>query len=68
VIVLALALVTALAPLPAAQASGQPDTVVVHSGALTLRAMLWRPRGSGPFPAVMFNHGSYTFLDEGLQR
>jgi dienelactone hydrolase len=35
-----------------------PDTVVVRSGALELRALLWHPKGSGPFPAVLFNHGS----------
>ena len=62
-IVLALALATALAPQTADQASGQPDTVVVNSGALTLRALLWRPHGIGPFPAVMFNHGSFSTDD-----
>jgi len=40
------------------QAAGGPDTVAVQSGALELRALLWRPRGHGPFPAVLFNHGS----------
>jgi dienelactone hydrolase len=25
-----------------------------------LRGLVWRPAGSGPFPAVLFNHGSYT--------
>jgi carboxymethylenebutenolidase len=40
-----------------AQAVG-PDTVVVHSGSLALRALLYRPQGPGPFPAVLFNHGS----------
>ena len=34
------------------------DTVVVKSGALTLRALLWRPAGNGPFPAIVYNHGS----------
>jgi dienelactone hydrolase len=34
-----------------------PDTVVVRSGGLQLRALLWRPKGTGPFPAVLFNHG-----------
>ena len=38
--------------------SGAPDTVVVHSGSLTLRGLLWRPDGPGPFPAVLYNHGS----------
>src|SRR4030095_1666434 len=33
------------------------DTVVVRSGALHLRALLWQPSGKGPFPAVLFNHG-----------
>ena len=40
-----------------ARAAG-PDTVVVHSGSLALRALLYRPQGPGPFPAVLFNHGS----------
>ena len=40
-----------------AQAAG-PDTVVIQSGGLELRALLYRPEGPGPFPAVLFNHGS----------
>src|SRR5262245_38796452 len=35
-----------------------PDTVVINSGDLKLRALLYRPQGPGPFPAVLFNHGS----------
>ena len=35
-----------------------PETVVVQSGGLTLRGLLWSPAGRGPFPAVLFNHGS----------
>ena len=35
-----------------------PETVVVPSGKLRLKAFLWRPSGSGPFPVVLFNHGS----------
>ena len=35
-----------------------PDTVVVQSGSLTLRGLLWKPSGAGPFPAVLYNHGS----------
>lgn len=56
---LALVLASALAPAVQGQAPGEPDTVTVQSGALALRALVWRPRGRGPFPAVMFSHGSY---------
>ena len=35
-----------------------PQTVEISSGALRLKAFLWTPPGSGPFPAVLFNHGS----------
>src|SRR5215831_15149022 len=35
-----------------------PETVVVPSGKLRLRAFLWKPNGPGPFPTVLFNHGS----------
>ncbi|PYK97636.1 MAG: hypothetical protein DME32_15495 [Verrucomicrobia bacterium] len=34
------------------------ETVVVPSGALRLKAFLWRPKGTGPFPVVLFSHGS----------
>jgi hypothetical protein len=40
------------------QTSGGPETVVVHSGSATLHAMLWRPQGRGPLPAILLNHGS----------
>jgi dienelactone hydrolase len=33
---------------------------MVQSGRLKLHALLWRPEGDGPFPAVLFNHGSGT--------
>jgi dienelactone hydrolase/ketosteroid isomerase-like protein len=36
-----------------------PDTVVVPSGNLRLKGLLWQPKGNGPFPAVFFNHGSW---------
>jgi dienelactone hydrolase len=42
---------------PRAAATRGPDTVIVHSGSLSLRALLWRPAGRGPFPAVLCNHG-----------
>lgn len=37
---------------------GVPQLVTYTSGDLTLRALLWKPPGPGPFPAVLFNHGS----------
>jgi len=39
-------------------ASILPETVVVPSGKLRLKAFLWKPNGPGPFPTVLFNHGS----------
>jgi len=49
----------------ASQTTGGPDTVVVRSGSLDLRALLWRPSGreGGPFPGVLFNHGSGRATD-----
>ena len=35
-----------------------PETVIVPSGKLHLKAYLWKPTGPGPFPTVLFNHGS----------
>ena len=51
-------LATTLAISAESQVSSRPDTVVIHSGTLSLRGLLWRPHGPGPFPAVLFNHGS----------
>ena len=36
----------------------KPDTVHVKSGSLVLSGLLWRPSATGPFPAVLYNHGS----------
>ena len=47
----------------AAQVDTGPDTVTVTSGQLTLHGLVWRPAGAGPFPAVLFNHGSYDARD-----
>ena len=51
------------APLSVTLAIGQPasvvpETVVVPSGKLQLKGFLWKPNGPGPFPVVLFNHGS----------
>jgi carboxymethylenebutenolidase len=39
-------------------ASIVPETVVVPSRKLRLKAFFWKPGGPGPFPTVLFNHGS----------
>ena len=38
--------------------STAPQIVEIPSGNVRLKAFLWKPEGSGPFPAVLFNHGS----------
>ena len=34
------------------------DDVTFPSGDITLHGVLYRPEGKGPFPAVVYNHGS----------
>ncbi len=34
------------------------DIVAFPSGAITLHGVLYKPEGTGPFPAVVYNHGS----------
>src|SRR5713226_8454450 len=34
------------------------ETVTFPSGNLTLHGVLYKPEGTGPFPAVVYNHGS----------
>jgi hypothetical protein len=62
-VVLAIALVFERAPQAGSQVSAGPETVAVTNGSLKLRGLLWRPAGSGPFAAVLFNHGSYGETD-----
>jgi dipeptidyl aminopeptidase/acylaminoacyl peptidase len=38
--------------------AGTIETVTFKSGALRLHGTLYKPEGAGPFPAVLFNHGS----------
>lgn len=38
--------------------SNSPETVVVPSGSLRLKGLLWKPAGPAPSPAVLFVHGS----------
>lgn len=44
----------------AAFAAGPPASEIVTfpSGNLTLKGVLFKPEGAGPFPAVVYNHGS----------
>jgi len=37
---------------------GSPTIVEFPSGKLQLKGYLWKPAGHGPFPAVLFSHGS----------
>ena len=51
-------------PIKRQTTQGQPDTVVVRNGSVTLRGLLWRPNGRGPFPAILLNHGSGRSQEE----
>jgi dienelactone hydrolase len=42
------------------QQGADPDTISVQSGDLTLKGLLWRPAGPGPFPTLIFSHGNYA--------
>jgi carboxymethylenebutenolidase len=37
---------------------GAADIVTFPNGALTLHGVLYKPDGAGPFPALLYNHGS----------
>ena len=65
VAICALAIVLGV-PLVAAQnaRSHEPELVVIRSDDAGLRALLWRPDGAGPFPAVLLNHGSGRTREE----
>jgi dipeptidyl aminopeptidase/acylaminoacyl peptidase len=39
-------------------ASPAAGVVTFPSGKLTLHGVLYKPNGKGPFPAVLYNHGS----------
>lgn len=51
-------LVLSVSALSQSTPSMVPQTVEFPSGKLRLKAYLWKPAGAGPFPAVLFNHGS----------
>jgi dienelactone hydrolase len=54
----ALVLTAMLGATALAQSVSSGETVVVNNGPVTLHALLWRPQGKGPFPAILLNHGS----------
>lgn len=55
----------ALAVLAAVNASNASEQVVIQDGATALRAVLYRPPGTGPFPAVVALHGCGGLADRG---
>ncbi|MGE5837847.1 MAG: dienelactone hydrolase family protein [Acidobacteriota bacterium] len=58
-----MALVISAATRAADQTPAGSKIVLIKSGTRTLRALLWQPSGRGPFPAVLFNHGSAGTAD-----
>src|ERR1700693_1698986 len=42
-------------------AQAKPEEVVYPSSGQELHGFLWKPEGTGPFPAVLWNHGSEKF-------
>ena len=58
-VTLALTLVAALLSAASGSSAQAPaEEVTFPAGALTLRGLLYKPNGPGPFPAVLWNHGS----------
>jgi dienelactone hydrolase len=41
-----------------AAAQSKPEEVIFPSGGRELHGFLWKPDGAGPFPAIVWNHGS----------
>src|SRR2546428_427907 len=48
----------ATSPTSAASRTAALEVVTFPSGKRILHGVLYRPSGSGPFPAVLYNHGS----------
>src|SRR2546427_12012184 len=42
----------------ASSAVAATDTVTFQNGTIPLHGLLYEPAGTGPFPAVLYNHGS----------
>jgi dienelactone hydrolase len=63
-LVVALIMALLLPIIANAQPTSGPETVAVHDGSITLHGLLWRPKGRGPFPAILCNHGSGRTREE----
>src|SRR5262245_52576147 len=58
-VMLALAVVITVLPVASGSRAQTPaEEVTFQAGALTLHGFLYKPDGPGPFPAVLWNHGS----------
>jgi carboxymethylenebutenolidase len=55
---LAIAVLLSLVFAAPIQAGKAPERIAFSSGSLELVGWLWRPDGTGPFPAILDNHGS----------
>jgi len=53
-----LAVFLLLLPATSSKAQTQPEEVVFPSDGRQLHGFLWKPDGPGPFPAIVWNHGS----------
>src|SRR5947208_9334504 len=48
-----------VAPIGHGWAQGaKPELIAFPSGDLALKGFVWKPEGPGPFPAIVWNHGS----------
>src|SRR5262245_39869905 len=41
--------------------SAQPEEVTFPSSNLVLHGFIYKPQGKGPFPAILYNHGSEQY-------
>jgi len=51
-------LTAATAPAAAQDPVSKPELIAFPSGELELKGFIWKPAGAGPFPAILWNHGS----------
>jgi carboxymethylenebutenolidase len=55
---LAASLTAATEPAAAQDPVSKPELIAFPSGDLELKGFIWKPPGAGPFPAILWNHGS----------